>query len=250
MQTRFDFSILLINAMQTPLFIITYRVHHLTFFQLVIIWMVTLSSCLIWQIISFILSDVVVYTLEQRWEILRHYFKNRGNVAECMRELRTDFGRREAPSAPYLLYLVKKVKKTGILNDKPKREKPKTVRTPENIAAVAESVCEEPSISIHVMLNNWTFRKHYCDEFCIKTLVWQHTKFNWFRSSSQLTIQCVFASLSGHVIDLQNTPILAKKTFFSDEAHFDLGGYVNKQIRTHRLKSRRTQNESLFGAEA
>ena len=92
---------------------------------------------------------MVVYTLEQRWEILRHYFENHGNVAECVRKLRTDFGRREAPSAPYVRYLVKKVKETGILIDKPKREKPKTVRTPENIAAVAESVCEAPSTSIH-----------------------------------------------------------------------------------------------------
>ena len=31
-------------------------------------------------------------------------------------------------------------------------------------------------------------------------------------------------------IDLQKMPILAKKnTIFSDEAHFDLGGHVNKQ---------------------
>ena len=46
-------------------------------------------------------------------------------------------------------YLVKKVKETGILIGNPKREKPKTERTPENIAAVAESVCEAPSTSIH-----------------------------------------------------------------------------------------------------
>ena len=92
---------------------------------------------------------MVVYTLEQRWEILRHYFENHANVAECVRKLRTDFGRREAPSAPYVPYLVKKVKETGILIDKPKSEKPKAVRTPENIAAVAESLCEAPSTSIH-----------------------------------------------------------------------------------------------------
>ena len=67
-----------------------------------------------------------------------------------MRKLRTDFGRREAPSAPYVRYLVKKVKETGIPIDKPKREKPKSVRTPENIAAVAESVRREaPLTSIH-----------------------------------------------------------------------------------------------------
>ena len=67
----------------------------------------------------------------------------------CVRKLHTDFGRREAPSAPYVHYLLKKVKETGILIDKPKREKPKTLRTLENIAAVAESVCEAPSTSIH-----------------------------------------------------------------------------------------------------
>ena len=56
-----------------------------------------------------------------------------------MRKLRADFGRRVTLSVLYVCYLVKKSeKKTGILVDKPKREKPKTVRTPENIAAVAE----------------------------------------------------------------------------------------------------------------
>ena len=80
---------------------------------------------------------------------MQHYFENHGNVAECVQKLRKDFGRREAPTAPYVRYLVTKVKETGILIDKPKREKPKTVRTPENIAAVTESVCEASSTSIH-----------------------------------------------------------------------------------------------------
>ena len=56
-----------------------------------------------------------------------------------MRKLLTDFGRREAPSAPYVRYLVKNVKETGIFIDKPKREKPKIVRTPETIAAASTS---------------------------------------------------------------------------------------------------------------
>ena len=34
---------------------------------------------------------------------------------------------------------------------------------------------------------------------------------------------------SGPAIDLQNMPIWAKKFIFSDEAHFDLGGYVYKK---------------------
>ena len=68
-----------------------------------------------------------------------------------MRKLHTDFGRREGPSAPYIRYLVKKVKETGIFIDKPKRVNPETVRTPENIAAVAESLRKAPSTSIHAI---------------------------------------------------------------------------------------------------
>ena len=52
-----------------------YWVRHLTIFfsQLMLIsWMVTLSSCLFWQIICFLLPpyEYVVYTFEQGWEIL------------------------------------------------------------------------------------------------------------------------------------------------------------------------------------
>ena len=73
---------------------------------------------------------------------MRHYFDNHGNVAEYVRKLRRDFERREAPSGSYVRYLVKE---TGIFIDKPKPEKLKIVRTPGNIAAVAESVYEVPS---------------------------------------------------------------------------------------------------------
>ena len=50
---------------------------------------------------------MIMYTLKQRFEILQHYFENHGNVAECVGKLRTDFGRREAPSLPYVRYFVK-----------------------------------------------------------------------------------------------------------------------------------------------
>ena len=70
----------------------------------------------------------------------------RQNVAEYVRKLHTDFGRKGVLSARYVRDLVKKVKEIGILIDKPKR---KPVHKPENIPAEAESVCEAPSTSIH-----------------------------------------------------------------------------------------------------
>ena len=72
--------------------------------------------------------------------------KHHGNVAECVPKLRTDFRRREVPSAPYIRYIGRNWYPPI---DKPKHEKPKTVPTHENIAAVAESMCEAPSTSIH-----------------------------------------------------------------------------------------------------
>ena len=52
------------------------------------------------------------------------------------------------------------MKETGILIHKPKREKPKTVRTPENIAAVAESVCEG---AININLPAFSTIEHFGD---------------------------------------------------------------------------------------
>ena len=117
-------------------------------------------------------------------------------------------------------------KEIGILIDKPKREKPETA--PRILLLWQKVSVKRHQHQFTVVLNNWTFRRHHWDEFPIKTLVWRHTNFNCFRSWSQLTIQCVFASLSGPAIDLQKMPILERKIIFSDEAHFDLGGYVNK----------------------
>ena len=106
-----------------------------------------------------------------------------------------------------------------------------------------------------VVLNNWTFRSHYWGKFCIKALVWRHTKFNWFRSWNQKTIQCVFASLCRNVIDLQKMSISAKKKssfqmnlilFLADTSKIVSFGAQNTC--THTMINRRTQNESLFGA--
>ena len=86
-----------------------------------------------------------------------------------------------------------------------------------------------------VVLNNRTFRTHHWDEFCIKTSICRRTKFNWFRSWSQLTIQCVFASLSGPAITLQKMSVLAKSasSVSRSQAHFPaLFKHIHNHIRS------------------
>ena len=143
-----------------------------------------------------------------------------------MRKLRTDFGRRGASSAPYLVrYLVKKAKETGILIGKPKREKPKTVHTPENIAAVAESVCEAPSTSIHRRSQQLNISETSLRRILHKDLDISPYKAQLVQELKPINHPMHFRFVKwACAIDLQKMPILSKSIIFSDKVHFDLGG--------------------------
>ena len=95
---------------------------------------------------------------------------------------------------------------------------------------IQPSVREAPSTSIPRSSQQLNISETSLRLILHKDLGYRHTKSNWFKSWSQLTIQCVFVSLSRLAVDLKKTPILAKKKIsFSDEAHYDLGWHVNKQ---------------------
>ena len=98
---------------------------------------------------------MVVYRFEQRWHILRHYFENYDNVAECVRKLRTDFGRRKAL---YVRYLVKKVKDLRKSADKDKcyANKPETIDASKD--NIGEAIGEIQLHAIDNVLKNWVDR--------------------------------------------------------------------------------------------
>jgi len=87
--------------------------------------------------------------LEQNWEILKTYFQSGESSTQTVRNLRGKFGRKEMPSMQF----VKRIRQTGSLLDKASRSRARLVRSTENIAAVAQSVIEQPSTSIrHLVL--------------------------------------------------------------------------------------------------
>lgn len=93
------------------------------------------------------------FTLEQRWEILKNagknYFQSECCVTETVRKLKRNFGRHEAPTAAGVRKFVKKVRETGMLIDNRSYPRVRPVRSVENIAAVAESVRQNPRTSTH-----------------------------------------------------------------------------------------------------
>ena len=111
----------------------------------------------------------------------------------------------------YIRYLVKKVKDTGILIDKPKREKPKTVRTPENIAAVAENVCEAPSTPIHRRSQQLNISETSLRRILHKDLCMTRCKFPLVQELKPIDYPMLFPSAKWTCNRLTEDPDFAKK---------------------------------------
>ena len=102
-------------------------------------------------------------------------------------------------------------KKTGILIDKPKREKPKTVHTPENIAVLAESVCEAPSTLIHRRSQQLNISETSLRRILHKHLGRTPYKVQFFQELKPIDHPMRFRFAKWTAIVLQKMPILAKK---------------------------------------
>lgn len=89
----------------------------------------------------------IMFSLEERFEILKTYFQSQCCVAETVRILKRNMSREKAPSGTAVVKLVKKVRETGLLLDNRSGPRARTVRTPENIEAVARNVRQNPSTS-------------------------------------------------------------------------------------------------------
>ena len=81
------------------------------------------------------------FTLEQSWGLLEIYFRNmHENAQKCY----TKFDRKEGLTVSAIHKFVAKVPKSGLIVDAPKWESAHTVRSPENIEVVTESLRENP----------------------------------------------------------------------------------------------------------
>ena len=124
---------------------------------------------------------------------------------------------------------MKKVKETGILIDKPKREKPKTVNTPENIAAVAESMREAPSTSIHCRSQRLNISETSLRRTLNKDLGMTPYNVQLVQELKPIDHTMAFRFANWACDRLTEDVGFGKKVIFSNEAYIDLGGYVNKQ---------------------
>ena len=87
------------------------------------------------------------YSIEDRIKVIQEHYKNGQKIKNTFRALRDYFGQHKRPNETTIGRLVRKFEATGSVSDAPKSGRPKSVRTPENIASVSASVREDPKTS-------------------------------------------------------------------------------------------------------
>lgn len=171
------------------------------------------------------------YSQEERIFLVKAYYKYGESQAEALRKWSTAFKNKEKPSTTTVTKLIDKFERTGsVLDDvEARKSKPKTSRTPELLERVKQVVQEEPSISTRRLSQRLNVSVTTAWKILNKDLKLHPYK---IQVAQQLTPASVekrlhFAQDVCEMID--NGEMDASKIIFSDEAHFWLDGYVNRQ---------------------
>ena len=88
------------------------------------------------------------YTIEQRAQIVKAYYQNNESVRKTFRALREFYGRNNRPVESTIRRLVNKFESSGTVTDTIVPVRQRNARSEANIAAVNESVPENPNLSI------------------------------------------------------------------------------------------------------
>lgn len=168
-------------------------------------------------------------SLPERRRILGIYIQNGNNILQTWRDLRPIYGQHNRPTEANIRLLIKKFDETYSLCDAPRVSYTRSVRTDETIAAVNESVAEDANVSIRrraqaLGLTASTLWKILRKDLGLKAYkIKLLQKLEWHDHLRRRT----FADWA--LNQLENDPDFYRKIIFSDEAHFWLNGYVNKQ---------------------
>lgn len=167
--------------------------------------------------------------LKQRLQIVEFYFKNNCSIRQTYRAIRGFYNAQNRPSELAIRRIVNNFRTTFSLHDNPRTTRRRNVRTEKNIAAVNDSVIEDHEMSIRrrsqeVGLCPSTIWKIMRKDLCLypyKIQLVQELKPNDHSSRRDLA--------KWAQEKLKMDPLFYQKILFSDEAHFWLDGYVNKQ---------------------
>lgn len=90
------------------------------------------------------------YSIQQHVQMIKLFYQNECSVRATHRALRPFYGRHNRPTERTIRRVVDKFESTGSVNDRSTPVRQRNARSAENIAAVRESVQENPRQSISI----------------------------------------------------------------------------------------------------
>lgn len=168
-------------------------------------------------------------TIEQRIQIVEIYIQNSKVLVTTIRKIKRKFGKKFKISPNTVKNIVDKFYQFGSVHDRPRSGRPRTARSTENIAAVSESVSETPSTSVRHRAQELGLSKSSVHRI-LKIDLHLHPYKVQLRQELKITDHRIRRAFAGWALNqLDEDDQFFKKIIFSDEAHFHLNGYVNKQ---------------------
>lgn len=169
------------------------------------------------------------YTPEERGIIVTAYLTNFRSVVLTQREFRRQFPHRSPPCARTIKRLAERLVQTGSTRDVARSGRPRNARSIENVAAVAEDVQESPQTSTRQRCTQFGISRRSLRRILVEDLKMFPYKVQTVHqllpadSQARLTYSHALLNL------VQEEDDFVSKIIMSDEAHFHLSGYVNKQ---------------------
>lgn len=169
------------------------------------------------------------FTTQQRIIIVKTYYENGSSISSTRRELSKKFGLKEMPSINCIRNLINKFEEHGTVTDTAKPGRPKNVRSPTNISKVLESAQDNPGMSIRRRSKELDISQTSLQRILKLDLHMKPYKIQLVQELKVTDHQNRF-NYSNSILSLhaQNADFI-RKLIMSDEAHFHLNGYVNKQ---------------------
>ncbi|GFY51998.1 putative DD41D transposase [Trichonephila inaurata madagascariensis] len=172
---------------------------------------------------------MVKYTNEQRLQILKIYYRISESVAATLRELTPIFGRNSRPSRQAVTSLVKKFESTYSLCDVAVPVRLRVGRSVENIAAVETSAANDPNQSIPLHSQELGIAKTTLWRILRKDLTLHPYKIRLTHELKPMDHSKRRTFSDWALEKMREDDQFHRKIIFSNEAHFWLNGFVNKQ---------------------
>lgn len=169
------------------------------------------------------------YTPQERGIMVSMFLRHNSSIVLTQREFQRRFPGRPRPTGQTLRRLARRLEETGSTRDAPKAGRPRSSRTAENIAAVAQDVEEDPGTSTRRRATQLGINRRSLRRILVKDLKMFPYKVQTVHQLLDVDRQTrvIYANAILNLNREEND--FSSKIIMSDEAHFHLSGHVNTQ---------------------